>query len=524
MKRDLLLQSDTAPVTAAAAHARAWHHALLVTGILLLWIVVWYAGTGRAMVQIWARSDTFAHGFVVPAIVLWLVWRERRQLGALTPRPWWWGLALLTGAGFVWLLGELAAVNAVSQFALTALLVLAVVAVLGTTVARKLAFPLAFLFFAVPVGEFMMPQLMEWTADFTVLALRLSGVPVYREGGQFVIPSGSWSVVEACSGLRYLIASLMVGTLFAHLAYRSVKRKLAFVVVALLVPIVANWLRAYMIVMLGHLSENKLAVGVDHLIYGWLFFGVVIAVMLGIGARWREDDVVIMPVPPRKTAPYSPVPVRRFWVAAVAVAVLAVFGKIGYWAIESKDVAAPVHLASVTPIDKWLATGDAVVQWRPHFENPSDEMQRTFRNGDQRVGLFIAYYRNQDYGRKLVSSENVLVKSNDPDWARISGGIREIIYNEQPLAIRTSSLRGADGQRMLVWQWYWINGTLTASDPWAKGQIALSRLQGRGDDSAVIIVYAPEDQPGKAARALELFILAAGPEIEAALRRTRDMR
>ena len=55
-----------------------------------------------------------------------------------------------------------------------------------------------------PFGEFALPQMMEWTANFTVLALRLSGIPVFREGLQFVIPSGNWSVVEACSGVRYL--------------------------------------------------------------------------------------------------------------------------------------------------------------------------------------------------------------------------------------------------------------------------------------------------------------------------------
>ena len=137
-------------------------------------------------------------------------------------------------------------------------------------------FPLAFLFFAAPVGEFLMPWLMARTADFTVFALRLSGIPVYREGLHFIIPSGSWSIVEACSGVRYLIASLMAGTLFAYFNYRSLRRRLLFVVVALLVPIVANWLRAYFIVLFGHLSDNKLAVAADHLIYGWVFFGVVI--------------------------------------------------------------------------------------------------------------------------------------------------------------------------------------------------------------------------------------------------------
>ena len=86
-----------------------------------------------------------------------------------------------------------------------------VAALFGWRWVRALAFPLAFLFFAVPFGEFLVPTLIEWTADFTVAALAASGIPVYREANNFVIPSGRWSVVEACSGIRYLIASVMLG-------------------------------------------------------------------------------------------------------------------------------------------------------------------------------------------------------------------------------------------------------------------------------------------------------------------------
>ena len=136
----------------------------------------------------------------------------------------------------MWLLGELGTVNALSQFSFVAMLVLAVPAVIGTRAARRIAFPLAFLFFAVPAGEFVMPQLMEWTADITVTALRLTGIPVFREGQNFVIPTGSWSVVEACSGVRYLIASLVIGTLYAYLTYRSTSRRLVFVGFSIRVP------------------------------------------------------------------------------------------------------------------------------------------------------------------------------------------------------------------------------------------------------------------------------------------------
>ncbi len=255
MTREAIAHS-TAPALdpARTPIAEAFHRALPALFVSLVWIVAWYWSTGGAMVRIWARSDTFVHGFVVPPIVLWLIWRQRSQLALLTPRPSWWTLAPLALAGFGWLLGELAAVNALSQFALTTLLVLTVPAVIGMRITRAVAFPLSFLFFAVPIGEFVMPQLMEWTADFTISALRASGIPVYREGLNFVIPSGSWSVVEACSGVRYLIASLMVGTLYAYLSYRSPRRRVIFMGFAILVPIVANWLRAYMIVMIGHLS------------------------------------------------------------------------------------------------------------------------------------------------------------------------------------------------------------------------------------------------------------------------------
>lgn len=235
----------------------AWRRALPALVVSLLWLLFWYRETGAAMVAIWERSETFTHGFVVPPIVLWLIWRKRQLLATLQPRPQWLLAPVVVVLAAVWLLGQLAAINVLTQFALVALAIAMIVLLLGAPVARRLTFPLAFLLLAVPFGDFMMPQLMDWTARFTVLGLRLSGIPVYQEGLQFIIPSGSWSVVEACSGVRYLIASFTVGALFAYLNYRSRRRRLIFMAVAIAVPVVANWLRAYIIVMLGHLSGTS---------------------------------------------------------------------------------------------------------------------------------------------------------------------------------------------------------------------------------------------------------------------------
>ena len=496
--------------------ALPWRHAMLALALLLLWILFLYRDTAMAMATIWYRSETFTHGFLVPPITIWLIWRRRQAIALLTPRPMVGALVFVAGGAFGWLLGDLVAVNAVTQLAFVALLVLAVPASLGIAVTRVIIFPLGFLFFCVPVGEFLLPQLMEWTANFTVLALRLSGIPVYREGLQFVIPSGNWSVVEACSGVRYLIASLTVGTLFAYLNYQSTKKRLLFVLVSILVPVLANWLRAYMIVMLGHLSGNKLAAGVDHLIYGWVFFGIVIMLMFIVGARWTEPEA---PLGKHLSAGFPPVPPlsgARLSIVTLGCAVLLSLPHLANWAIHKTENAgtilfnAPLALAAGWQAD----TSSQATVFKPAFQNPSAEFNATYSNQGRSAGLYLGYYRHQDYDRKLVSSNNVLVTSSDAKWAQVSRSTQVVALGGKPVTIRAAELRSASlaasssEGRLVVGQIYWINGTLTASDYLAKVYSALYRLMGRGDDSAVIIVYATKEQAANGESLMESFLSA----------------
>ena len=500
---------------------RAWRIALPVYIVLLACVVGLYFDTARSIVALWIRSETFTHGFLVPPIVLWLVWRQRQTIVQIAPKPSVWAWPLIAGAAFAWLLGDLVAVNALRQLAFVSLIILLVPAVFGWTVTRSIAFPLVFLFFAVPFGEFAMPQLMEWTADFTVLALRLTGIPVFREGLQFVIPSGNWSVVEACSGVRYLIASVTVGTLFAYLNYQSTSRRVLFIVVSLLVPIVANWMRAYLIVLLGHLSGNKLAAGVDHLIYGWVFFGVVIMLMFMAGAHWSEPEPEPASSTPLPAGGGETMPIMFACVTMVAMTVLLATPVVVRQTLKGSNhaLATPKLTAPDTMGPGWSSTSLPSIRWQPAFSNPSTQLQASYTNGDQVVGLYLGYYKGQSDDSKLVSSENVLVKSKDPLWAQVSRGTRTLDMDGQSLVMRTAELRGtpvgneAKENRLVVWQIYWVNGTLTASDALAKVYAAGYSLTGRGDDSAVIVVYAPKGEAGQGERAVEDFVRSNLPHI-----------
>lgn len=489
MKRDLEFTADRAAVSewwrAAPLHAIV----LAVTAILLAF---WQ--TAQSIVAIWIRSDTFAHGFVVVPLCVWLAWGKRDELAAMTARPWWWGLAIVFSAGALWLVATAADVQVIAQFSLAFMLQAAIVTIVGLRVAAVLAFPLAFLLFAVPTGEFLMPTLVDRTADFTVAALRFSGIPVYREANNFIIPSGAWSVVEACSGIRYLIASIMVGTIYAATAYRSLRQRILFMVASILVPIVANWIRAYLIVLIGHLSNNRLASGVDHLIYGWLFFGVVMLLLFWIGSFWQERDAA-----PRPAAGSGPIGAPAAAHANPALYAAAVASIITALVWQPLDAFASRGVATATPIlapianeRGWVSSPVPLADWKPRYAGYRDDVQQTFDKGGAKVGLYIAYYRNQTKGRELVTSMNRLVKRGDWEWNQIASGSERLSWEGREIAVDRVELSGRKG-KLAVYRLYWIAGHLTANDYVAKALLAWSKLTGGGDDSALIAIYVPPD-------------------------------
>ncbi len=517
--------------SASQSRAQVWRVPLAALVALVVLLVALYRDTALAMVTIWYRSETFTHGFVVAPIALWLIWRRRHALVELTPKPNFYLLLVMAGLALTWLLGDMVAVNSVTQLAFVAMLVACVPAVLGLRVASVIAFPLGFLFFSVPIGEFFMPQLMDWTADFTILALRLSGIPVYRQGLSFVIPSGTWSVVEACSGVRYLIASLTVGTLYAYLNYQSTRRRLLFVLASILVPIVANWIRAYMIVMLGHYSGNTIAVGVDHLIYGWVFFGIVIMLMFIIGSRWSEPEVFTSAAKAGATKSSNEVPKLKFLVSAVMIALVLSLPLFVKHANEGGAGPATGRLVLDANIfAPWQPSEAKNLGFKPSFDNPSTDVNQTYSKDGAVVGIYLGYYRNQDYSRKLVSSNNVLVRSNDGVWNQLNHGAITSNLGAVPQTLRRVELRRIDStdsnapEHLLVWQIYWVNGRLTSSDYLAKIYSAAYQLMGRGDDSAVIIVYARMDRSGLAEASLRSFLSSQYAAIDAALRAVADNR
>jgi exosortase A len=500
-----------------------WRAALPLLAVAIAAIVALYWSTAQSIVAIWDRSETFAHGFLIVPIVLYLLWTRRKLIAQRAPGADWLGATLLAVAGMAWLVANAGKVQVVQQFAFVAMIPAAVIAIAGRRAAWAMAFPLAFLFLGVPVGEGLIPPLMDFTADFTVAALKLSGMPVYREGTFFMIPSGQWSVVEGCSGLRYLIASITVGTLYAYLSYQDLRKRVIFIAMSVIVPIIANGLRAYMIVMIAHLSDMKLALGIDHLIYGWVFFGIVMLLLFWIGSYWRDPEPTIATsVPPTATPiraagarPTSRLP--RVAVAALVVAIAAAWPLYAAWLDRARtDVA--VTLAPPAPSGGWTLDTTPITDWRPRYFEPTAGVFQAYRNGDRTVVLCLAYYRHQVRESELVSSQNIMVVQKHPVWQQVGERLRTETLAQGPTEIKQTLLR-SPVQRLLIWDWYRISGSDLSNRYLAKLLLARDKLMGRGDGGAALIVATPyESQTTGAEETLRAFLRDMQPAIHDALR------
>ena len=240
--------------------------------------------------QYWDIS-TYNHILLVPLIIGWLVWQRAPQLAQLAPQAWWPGVALVAGSLFVWLLGDISGTATISQIGLVTAMQFAVVTLLGPRVAWALLFPLAFGLFLVPIGEELVPALQMITAQITIALTHASGIPAVIDGVFIDTPVGLFEVAEACSGVKFLVAMVALGTLVSHVCFRSWPRRAAFMAAAVVLPILANGVRAWGTIYIAQSQGIAFAAGFDHIFYGWIFFALVMAALLALGWRFFDRQV-----------------------------------------------------------------------------------------------------------------------------------------------------------------------------------------------------------------------------------------
>ncbi|MDD3799823.1 MAG: exosortase A [Novosphingobium sp.] len=493
--------------------AQAWRGPLLRLSVAWLALIVLFRRDWADMAWQWWDSSTYNHVLLVPVILVWLVALRRGELAKLAPRVWWWGLVPFAGALFLWLLGTFSGLNLARQLGAVVMLQGAFLALMGPRVALGLLFPLAYMLFLVPAGDELVPALQTITAKITIALTHWSGIPANIDGVFIDTPAGLFEVAEACSGVKFLIAMIALGALVSHICFRNWGRRIAFMAVCVVLPVLANGVRAWGTIYIAQFRGAEFAAGFDHIFYGWIFFALVMAAVLGLAWRFFDraiDDPFI------DAEKIGHIALPR-WLAGKDASVLGVSGAIAglvvltlLWGGMAMRLTASMPKQIFLPdVPGWERVDYAPkAWWEPHAHGASHRLLGSYRDSDgHEVDVFLALYPEQSEGHEAGGTGQGALMPDSP-WSWIGDG---------PTTQGAKSDRLlAQGQvtgpvERLALTWYRTGGLLTGSNARLKLATMRNRLLLRDEATMLLIVSAEERRDHGAQESIAAFLSSAGP-------------
>jgi len=488
----------------AAPTSGAWRRQLTALSAVAAAILLLFRSDAADMVAIWWDSSTYNHCLLIPPLIGWLVWQRRPELLRLTPIVWLPALALVAAGALSWLLGYAGGVASARHIGLVLMLQGSVVTLLGRAVSRGLLFPIFYALFMIPFGEEAVPAMQTVTAEISMAMLGLAGVPAHLEGVFITTSAGFFEVAEACAGVKFLIAMVALGALVANVCFRSWRRRAVFMAASVVVPILANGLRAFATIYMAERAGVEFASGMDHVIYGGIFFAAVIALILGIAWRyfdrrvgdpWFDADRI-------QPGPVAHDPAARICFGATLACVIACAPLLWSTAIAASGRGEPPAELRLPTVPGWTRVPASGRPWQPNFSGADHLRLARYRDGQGReVDLAIALFARQEEGRELLAFGQGAAGEG---WAWTADA-------PAPAQGRAERIVSHGEVREVV-SFYRVGDILTGSMTGAKLEMMKVRLLGGPQRAVAILVSAPESATGASSRTtIDAFTAALGP-------------
>jgi exosortase len=246
------------------------------TYVLVFLFILLYFQVIIGLVNDWWVDSNYSHGFLVPLVSAYLIWKKKDRLKSLEKKRSYWGfLILLSGLG-IYIIGTAGSEYFSARFSLVIVLFGFLFYLNGKEWAKELLFPVAFLAFMVPI-----PYVIYYSIAFPMqlFSTKLSyyilhsiGLPSIRQGNIIYLPNYSLEVVEACSGLRSLVSLLALGTFFAYVTFKSNLKRFILFLSIFPIAIGANIFRILITAVGAYVVSPKLAEDFLHKLSGLIVF------------------------------------------------------------------------------------------------------------------------------------------------------------------------------------------------------------------------------------------------------------
>jgi len=264
---------------------------LLLSAFIFSYFPVW-----QELIATWSSNDDYTHGFLIPPLSLYIVWLKRREISQTEIEPSWWGAVFAVFMLLVYLFAFMAGIKTLSSLSMILLLASAVIFLLGFRVLAGIAFPLAILFFMIPIPSQVYATLtiplQLFVSKISTLVSELAGIPISRAGNVIYLPERTFQVVQACSGLRSLISLSAISAVFGYLTLHSYMLRSALLIACLPVAIIVNIFRVVVLIFAYFYFGLDLASGSGHTIFGAAVFIMallLLALLRGLLTLWDKS-------------------------------------------------------------------------------------------------------------------------------------------------------------------------------------------------------------------------------------------
>jgi EpsI family protein len=361
-----------------------------------------------------------------------------------------------------WLVFFNAALLVPTMLLLPLLVFAAIWAAGGHRLARRAAFPVFYLYFALPVWDAIDAPLQSLTTDASLGLLSLTGIPVLAEGNVIHIPEGAFEIATSCNGLHFVIVALAIATVHGYVEGYDRRSRVMLLLIATALAIATNLVRIFCVIVAGHLTDMQhFLVRVDHYYFGWVLFAISLLLYVFASSRiplLRHEAAPTTPRASGATGSYAPI---ALVLAAAALAVGPLWSLAAITATVDSPATSPPRLAS------WTGPTPSSWAWQPVYANADERFVESYRNERAgEVSLFRAAYHYQRQGREVRGYGNSLagpgysIRSSKPAAATIEG---------QSLTAVEHLVVADSGQELLVWSFHGVGDRLET--PGVAGQI-----------------------------------------------------
>ncbi|WP_347330119.1 exosortase/archaeosortase family protein [Marinimicrobium locisalis] len=258
---------------------------------------LWIALFGVTFADLWQRwiqwDSALAHGIPVVVIFLSLLWKSgqwRRQHWFSSRLELAFGLTALLGTSLLWFLAYAVNIQIIEQLLLLPALIFVYATLFGWKTVFHHRILLLFPIFAIPIWGSLNGLLLEAASSVVGELVRLIEMPALIQGNSIYIPYGHILIADGCSGLRYFVIALTLAYLIGYLnGYREPKLLLTLMVAAAL-GLITNWIRIFVLIVIGYHTRMESGLMEDHELFGWVLFGLICLPAIYFAPVHRHDS------------------------------------------------------------------------------------------------------------------------------------------------------------------------------------------------------------------------------------------